>query len=390
MNSTKTLLAFPAAEYQRRLVRVRKRMAERGLDVALICIPQNYYYLTGFQTGGSHGLLFLVLPREGEGLWITRKTEMSNVRALAPAMWVGKGIGVDDSEDFIEVLVRALLERGYERASIGYEGEALSLTIAQFAKLGSLMRDARFEDMTGLIEHERRIKSPVELDFMRRAGKMASGAIAASFETLVENTTTAELAAVMLGSAIRAGSDRMGTLPYVSSGPRTYRAHASWSEDPIAAGEVVNAEMAASFRHYHVPLFRVFSIGEPSREIRRMHDASEAGLYAGLQTIRAGMTSHEADTVVRSAITRAGYGEAFVVRAAYGIGVAFSPTWGETAVMNIRPGEERELEAGMCFHLVPAIYVEGVGCVCCSMPLVITQTSVERLSSLEPKLYIRA
>ena len=140
---------------------------------------------------------------------------------------------------------------------------------------------------------------------------------------------------------------------------------------------------------YHVPCFRVSVIGRPSAELARFHAASEAGLDAALNGIEPGMTSRQADAVMRQAIAKAGCGEEFVVRAAYGIGLSFGPTWGEDRLMALRPGDDRPVAPGMCFHLVPALYREGLGCVCCSMPVVVTETGLDPLLDLEAELFVR-
>jgi Xaa-Pro dipeptidase len=100
------------------------------------------------------------------------------------------------------------------------------------------------------------------------------------------------------------------------------------------------------------------------------------------------MTSAAADQVVRDAITQAGMGEYFVVRAAHGIGLGFAPIWSEDHVMSIRPGDQRVLKPGMCFHLVPALYKADFGAVCCSLPVVVTESGLEPLLDLEPRLFI--
>ena len=100
------------------------------------------------------------------------------------------------------------------------------------------------------------------------------------------------------------------------------------------------------------------------------------------------MTSHDADRVVRDAIEAERSGEFFVVRAAYGIGLGFPPAWSEDHVMSIRPNDQRVLSAGMCFHLVPALYKAGFGAVCCSLPVLVTDSGLEPLLDHEPKLYV--
>ena len=48
--------------------------------------------------------------------------------------------------------------------------------------------------------------------------------------------------------------------------------------------------------------------------------------------------------------------------------------------MAIRTGHEAMLEEGMCFHVVPCLYKDGVGCVAASMPAVLTSKGFEALA----------
>lgn len=180
----------------------------------------------------------------------------------------------------------------------------------------------------------------------------------------------------------------MSAGPYVTVGERTFMAHSSWVGQAIRRGDIVNTEMAARVNGYNAPCFRVAVIGHASPSLQRFHAASEQGLHAGLEGIRSGMTSAAADRVVRNAIEATGLGEYFVVRAAYGIGLGFAPAWSEDHVMSIRPGDQRVLAAGMCFHLVPALYKAGFGAVCCSMPVMVTERGLEPLLDHEPRLYV--
>ena len=116
-------LPFSSEEYAYRVDRVLEKMEARGLDLLLVSIPENSYYLTGFQTGSHQTFLILALPLKGDGAWIVRKTELSNIRSQAPLSWVKGHHGVEDSADSIEVLASVLREMGHERSSIGIEQE---------------------------------------------------------------------------------------------------------------------------------------------------------------------------------------------------------------------------------------------------------------------------
>ncbi len=382
-------LPFGEAEYARRLTALREKMRAGNLDALLISIPQNYYYLTGYQSGISHSLMFLVLPVEGEAFWVARRTELSNVRVFADKMWVSASYGVDDSDDFISVLVGALEQRGLKSAALGIEQDAPNFSIGHYLRLQSLLPDAQLRDSTGLVESVRIVKGEAELRYLRAAGQLTARALDDGFAAMAEGVTDTELGAVMTASAIRNGSDRMACQPFLAFGARTALAHAGWIGEPLRQGEIVNAEIACAVARYHVPTFRVFSLGRPDAELQRMHDASQKAMEAGLAGIKPGMTADAADRLVRAVIEGEGYGDAFVVRAAYGIGSAFPPSWGESTVINIKRGEERVLEPGMTFHLVPALYADGLGCVCCSMPIEITDSGVAPLTPSEAKLYVK-
>jgi Xaa-Pro dipeptidase len=381
-------LPFSIDEYQARLDRVRDQMEQRGLDLLLVTIPENSFYLTGFQTGTPYVFLVLVLPREGEATWVVRKTEMSNVEALAEVSWIKSGHGVDDSSDPIEVLARVIEQFGARAGSIGIEHKAFFFTVDHYQRLQRALPHAGLHDASDIIASLRAVKSPAELRYMREAGEITAQATRQAIDSLHEGMLDRELAANLIAAAVRAGSEPFSLGPHVTTGERTFLAHSSWTGVEIRRGDLINTELAAVVARYNAPLFRVSVIGEPSDEVRRFHDASVAGLMAGLDGIQPGMTGAEADSVVRQEIERTGYGEYFVVRAAYGIGLGFPPQWSESNVMQIRQGESRRLQLGMCFHLVPALYKRGLGAVCCSMPIEITGDGVRPLAPIEPRLFV--
>ncbi|MCH8088354.1 MAG: aminopeptidase P family protein [Chloroflexi bacterium] len=382
-------LPFSSEEYAYRVDRVLEKMEARGLDLLLVSIPENSYYLTGFQTGSHQTFLILALPLKGDGSWIVRKTELSNIRSQAPLSWVKGHHGVEDSDDPIEVLASVLREMGHERSSIGIEQEGYFFNISFYLKLKEELPGARLLDGSNIVEELRRVKSESELAYMRRAGEITAKALRAGLEALHEGMSDRELARIILGKATEEGSEIMCAGPFITSGKRTFLAHSSWTGAVINRGDIVNTEMAAVVARYNTPAFRNAVIGEPSDEVRSLFGASRAGMEAGMVGIKPGMSSGEADRVVRTAVDKAGYGENFVVRAAYGIGLGFSPGWGENHVMSIRPDDPRVIEPGMCFHLVPALYKEGLGAVCCSMPIEIDENGCKPLTSIEPDLFIR-
>ena len=55
-------LPFSEQEYASRVERAREQMEQRGLDILLVTVAENYFYLTGFQTGLHQSFVVLALP----------------------------------------------------------------------------------------------------------------------------------------------------------------------------------------------------------------------------------------------------------------------------------------------------------------------------------------
>jgi Xaa-Pro dipeptidase len=205
----------------------------------------------------------------------------------------------------------------------------------------------------------------------------------ADLANLVPMGSTANIVKMHAFDALREGmldSHRVAEMPNVASGPRTARAHITWGHLPISRGELITVEPAACVRNYHAPVYKIMSVGSPEPEALRMFDVCRQAFEAGWAAVRPGMSSNDAASINGSSIRRAGYEELMVTRPAYSIGIAFPPGWGEDNVGSIRTGDEQVLEAGMCFHICPCLYKDGLACVAASMPAVLTENGFESLS----------
>src|SRR3954462_10117987 len=101
-------LAFPRAEYDGRVARVRKSMAEREIELLLIFTPENVNYLTGYDTIGYSSYLCLALPVDAEPVLIIREMERG---VAASTTWLTEFSTTGDTDDPIERTVDALQSR---------------------------------------------------------------------------------------------------------------------------------------------------------------------------------------------------------------------------------------------------------------------------------------
>jgi len=98
------------------------------------------------------------------------------------------------------------------------------------------------------------------------------------------------------------------------------------------------------------------------------------------------VTSGEVDDAVRGTIRKRGWGDYFLHRTAYSIGIGFDPTWASSP--GIKEKDPTVLQPGMTFHMVPTLnrYHLGIGL---SEPLVVTESGCELLANVERKLFVK-
>jgi Xaa-Pro dipeptidase len=76
------------------------------------------------------------------------------------------------------------------------------------------------------------------------------------------------------------------------------------------------------------------------------------------------------------------------LRTGYSIGVNYAPDWGEGHIMSIQEGDERPLQAGMTFHLIPTLQEWPKSVVGVSDTVLVTDTGSEVLTQFPRDLFV--
>ena len=369
-------LPFDASEYDARQATLRVRMDERGLDAVLLSGPENQYYVTGYETTGFHSFpQTLIVPRTGRPLLVTRRIEQGN----AAAAYALESRGYRDDENPAEVLALTLRDLGLAERTLGVEKAVPWLTVRLFEGLQQALPRARFVDVSGLVELMRAVKSPAEIAYMRQAATAVAAGMRAGLAAIREGGNEREIAAAVFPARILAGSHFVRNPTYITAGPRSALAHATWLGKTLARGDVVFLEMGANVRHYDAALIRTAVVGSPGEPLRRAAAASIAGLTAALETVRAGIPACEVYRATRDAIAKEGCAEFFLHRAGYGIGIEFL-TWIERGGVSLDAGSQTILETNMTLHLVPYLLLPGLGSVGFSETVCVTETGCDVLT----------
>lgn len=368
---------FTPAEFDARLAACRQEMRERGIDYLVLNSPENIYYLSGYVTRGYYVFQALIVPLDSEPELFVRRFEQVNVERLSyyksATIW-------HDTDNPVELLASTLASLGAGGKTVGVDANSMFFTVAAYQTLTSSLGSSTFINGSSVLEKCRAIKSPQEIAYIRRAGEALTAGIKAAHEAAQPGRTENDVAAAFYQGAIAAGSEYMAGHPYVLSGPRTALPHGTWSGRQIEKGDLVFIEASANTKRYSAAMMRTWSLGKPSDEVRRAADASISGLDAAIAAMRPGVTSSDVDAACRSAVKKAGFGHAFIHRAAYSVGVGVVPTWGENSVMEIKENDERLLKPGMVFHVVPILFPSEEYSVGFSATVLVNETGAEILA----------
>ena len=380
-------MTFPFPEYERRLRELRERMEKRLLDAVVISDPENLMYLTDYQTTGYSFFQALVVPLESEPFMITRRLEESNVHART---WVDITRPYPDTSDAIQMLVESLREFGLSGKSIGYERNSNFFPAYQQDTIHTSFTDGRLLDCFGIVEEGRICKSDVEIDAMRRASTAAEAGMQAGLDACEVGVTENDIGAAISAAMFRAGGEPPAVMPYVVSGPRSMIGHATWEGRVVQPGEHVFMEVGGCYRRYHTALMRTVVMGGLSNSMFKAQERMKHALAEVKRLLRPGVTVSDADNLVRNIITDNEVGAQLITRSGYSIGIAFPPSWDEGYILSLKHGNNRVLEKGMTFHIIPWMWgVDGDKTVGISDTIYITDRGCESFFTLEEDFVVK-
>lgn len=391
-------LPFTNGEYERRLSALRAAMAGRGLDYFVSFTPENIYYITGHDSPGYYFYQACVVGLTADPVNVLRKNESTNTLWRS---WSRRVVVFDDRvstpgldvRDYpAEATVALLSELGLQGRKVGLEAESWFVTPKRYAHLvaGIEQSGAAVEDASGLVERLRVIKSAEEVNHMRAAARVAEAGMAAAIKASRAGTNENEVAAAAVAALAAAGGEYAGLPPFITSGPRTVLTHSTWAGRRYEPGDVLNYELPGVVKRYAAAMFRTGTVGEPDAETLRRGEAIVECLEANIESIRPGRTSHDVHMAGQDALRRLGYDQLRCpgLRTGYSIGINYAPDWGEGYIMSIQEGDERQLESGMTFHLIPTFYDWGTSVIGTSDTVLVTDTGCEVITNYPRGLFV--
>ena len=140
--------------------------------------------------------------------------------------------------------------------------------------------------------------------------------------------------------------------------------------------------MAGCHDRYHAVLMRSAWIGQPDAQASRHARLLPRSPRRALDKVRPGSTCADVHNACQAVIDKAGFTDNYRKRTGYSIGTAFAPDWGEGALLSLYHDVQTELEAGMAFHIPPALRRYGEFTVGVSETVIVTATGHKTLSEI--------
>ena len=367
---------FEKTEYEARLRRVQRSLAESALDGLVVFQPESVTWLTGFFTRGYSSFQCALVPAEGTPAVICRDVEkyyLDSTCVFADhAMW-------SDGDDSIEIASLAIARRFGTSARLGIELAAWPLSAGRYESLRGCLPGIFLEDKSRLLPTMRLIKSEAEIAYQRRAGKAAEAGMQAAIDSVGVGVSEREIAAEICAAMIRAGSDLPGP-GVLSSGERAFHLHGGYSDRILQSGDLVQVETTPNVRHYHARFMRPIRLGAASDKDRRVVETLISIQDAALDEVRPGVAASVPDRVYRDGVLSAGLRSTYTNKTFYSVGLLLHPSGGES--LEATPRSTWTFEAGMTFHTY--VLARGFGM---SETIAVTSDGYERLTNFPRRLF---
>jgi len=366
--------AFTADDYASRMARVVALAREVGLDGVVIAPGPDLVWLTGYQpTAITERLTMLLLTPDTPPTLLVPVLERPDAEAAvgAPVLEMRDW---SDGVDPYDVASRLMSGDG----RFGISDAAWS---AHLLGLQRTLPRSRFRALGECLPMLRAVKGDDELERLTAAGAAADATyleiVDLPFEGRLETDVAADLARLL-----REHGHEQVDFTVVGSGPNGANPHHEAGDRRIQHGDTVVLDFGGLMYGYGSDTTRTVTVGEPTQEVREVHDIVREAQQAAFEAVRPGTPCQEIDRVARAVITAAGYGEQFIHRTGHVIGV----TTHEPPYMV--EGELQPLRTGMCFSIEPGIYLSGRFGVRIEDIVTVTDTGGRRLNNTDRHLRV--
>ncbi|WP_293694245.1 Xaa-Pro peptidase family protein [uncultured Agrococcus sp.] len=353
---------FPAHEFAERVERVACSAQEKNFDLLVVTDPRSICYLTGYDAHSYYVPQAVLLHADSAELLLVLRDMDVSCASWLTHLTPEQVFGYDDSYvsgndhpmTFIGELIR---QRGWHHGRIAVGQDSFGLSPAGMDAMHRALPGASFVDIGLLVEWVRTVKTPLELDAIRGAGKISDHAMSVAIDAIEPGVHEAEVAAKVQYALARGlpnipSSDVF--YPFTGSGPRTAAPHLSWFDDVYRDGTPVMYELGGVHKSYAAGLSRTVYLGTPPDSYKRYAEVANTGLCRVLEFLKAGETVSTVEGAWAAATKPYGYDKR--ARIGYSLGIAQPGVGWIDETISVTAEDTTVLEPGMTIHMMLAAW----------------------------------
>lgn len=248
---------------------LRNAMEAEGLDALIAMSPENFLHLAGVYVVSQRmireRLAIAVYPKNAEPFLVVSSVVAHTIKRES---WVvDQVIWSEHVKTPIETLAAELQSRGLAAGRLGLEMHYLAATY--FDDLKAAAPGCEFVDCERILNRNRMVKTPDEIELMRRNAIAAEKAIWAGFMFAREGTTERQVADRMVMALQEVGGDYSPFMA-LSAGSEHSRVHHSVpGEYRLRQGDTVGVDMVGLFAGYYSDYARMAVVGMSSEGQRK-------------------------------------------------------------------------------------------------------------------------
>jgi Xaa-Pro aminopeptidase len=355
-----------------RVQQIQGAMEEAGVDAVVLRLAENIVLATRWYVQ-IPGLAFAVIGRTGGGTLLVPEYEADE----AAAIWAGeirtfpaiRHDGPPAGQEIQRHLGDLARELDATGGVVGYEGSFESIAPGSIygepnavaAPTQGLIR-ATFEteslqDFTEPLEAMRAVKTPEEVELIRRTNEIAVFGLNAFKEQAVPGKTEVEVAAAVEHAIAVNGHGHQGArwvrgFCTIYSGPDLADGWKYWRARTraIERDDTVMLELGTVADGYWSDHTRTVVAGTASAQVAAAYDAVRAAAAAGFAAARPGATGDDVDRASRAACEAAGFTQ-FPHHTGHGTGFRYHESRPQLV-----PGSTHVLSAGNVIITEPGVY----------------------------------
>lgn len=320
-----TNYSIPDVEFQARIERTRKVMADHGIDTLLAFSTESepfavrYYsdYWPSFETAA------VLIPADGEVALLIGPESMTFASARSK---INRIIKMKDFRESSQPEYPGSTMTTWSDVFAEFKTKRLGITgwhmfpHAIYAGIRDALPQGQVVEADGVVRDVTLRKSLPELCCLREAARISELGFKAVLENIKPGLTECQLAGLAIGAMLANGAEATGYPVWCCSGPNSTQAISRPTHRKVREGEIIHFSVGAKVAGYSASIGRPVVLGKCPAEVKKF---LQVGLDAENMTIdlmRAGTVAGDVARKVHGWIKSRGYGHTILYGPAHGCG----------------------------------------------------------------------